>query len=108
LDYALAGADQLAPYVRDMINCEYAWLFATQTRETAVARAWLESAGKLEFDPATRLRAEAAVLLAEGRTAEAAAKARSGLHALEHRSLSPVRNPFAAEALEAIIRRAAT
>jgi hypothetical protein len=35
---------------------------------------------------------EAAVLLAEGRKAEAVAKAREGLHAAEHRSLSPVRN----------------
>jgi hypothetical protein len=83
-------------------------LLATQTRDTTTARAWLDSAGKLDFDPATRCRAEAAVLLAEGKTAEAAAKAREGLNALEHRTLSPVKSPFAVDALEALLRRAGT
>lgn len=106
LDYVLAGADQLVPFVRDTVRCEYAWLLAGQTGDVAAARAWLQSAGALEFDPATRLRAESAVLLAEGNRPEAAAKARAGLHALEHRSLSPVKSPFAVEALEAILRRA--
>jgi hypothetical protein len=70
------------------------------------ARAWLDTAGPLDFDPATRLRAEAAVLLAEGKNAEAAAKAREGLHAVEHKSLSPVKSVFAEEALQEIVRRA--
>ena len=106
LDYVLAGEDQVASYMRDMLRCEYSWLLAGPARDAINARAWLETAGKLEFDPATRLRAEAAVLLAEGKAAEAAAKARDGLHALDHRSLSPVRPPFAAGALEAILRQA--
>jgi hypothetical protein len=88
LDYVLAGADKLIPYVRDIARCEYAWMLATQTRDHLTARAWLESAGKLDFDPATRLRAEAAVLLGEGDFAAAIAKGRAGLHALEHKSLS--------------------
>ena len=45
-------------------------------------------------DSAGGERAEAAVLLAEGRATEAAAKARAGLHALAHKSLSPVISPF--------------
>ena len=106
LDRVLAGADTLMPAVADMVRCEYAWLLATRTTDAAAARAWLDSAGKIEFDPATRLRAEAAVLLAEGKSAEAAAKAREGLHAVEHKALSPAKNLFTAEALEEILRRA--
>ncbi len=106
LDHVVAGECQLVPLARDTARCEYAWLLATHTTDAAAARAWLDSAGKLDFDPATRLRAEAAVLLEEGRKTEAAAKAREGLHALEHRSLSPVRNPFATEKLEEILRQA--
>lgn len=106
LDHVVAGLDQIVPYVRDIVRCEYAWLLATQTRDATTARAWLDSAGKLDFDPATRFRAEAAVLLAEGKAAEAAAQAREGLNALEHRTLSPVKSPFAVDALEALLRRA--
>jgi hypothetical protein len=106
LDHVMAGAEKIVPYARDVVRCEYAWLLATQTCDIATARAWLESAGKLEFDPATRLRAEAAVLLADGKIAEAITKARDGLHALEHKSLSPVKSPFAVNALESLLRRA--
>lgn len=106
LDRVLAGSDSVMPAVADMARCEYAWLLATRTTDAAAARAWLDSAGMIEFDPATRLRAEAAVLLAEGRAAEAAAKAREGLHAVEHKALSPAKNQFAAEALGEILRRA--
>lgn len=107
LDRVLAGESQLVPYVRDVVRCEYAWLLATTRAGTTVARAWLDSAGKIDFDPAIRLRAEAAVLLAEGRWTEAAEKAREGLHALKHKSMSPVENPFVREAFEAILRQAA-
>jgi hypothetical protein len=106
LDRVQAGVDALMPTMADMVRCEYAWLLATHTAAVPAARAWLDSAGKIEFDPATRLRAEAAVLLAEGKSSEAAAKAREGLHASEHQALSPARNLFATEALEEILRRA--
>lgn len=106
LDYVIAGWQKVVPYIRDTVRCEYAWLLARRTGEAALARAWLDSAGPLDFDPATRLRAEAAVLLAEGRFSEALAKARDGLEALEKRSLSPVRNPFAGAALEGLQREA--
>jgi hypothetical protein len=99
LDEVLAGEDQLAPYLRDILRCEYAWLLATRTRRADLARAWLVQAGKLDIDPATRLRAEAAVLLAEGEVAAAQAKIAAAHHALEHRSISPVKNQFAESAL---------
>ena len=107
LDYVMAGAEKVIPYVRDVVRCEYAWLLATQTEDIAAARAWLESAGRLDFDPATRLRAEAAVLLGEGDHSEATVKARAGLHALEHKTLSPVKSVFAVEAMEDLLQRAA-
>lgn len=106
LDMVLGGEDRLVPFIRDTVRCEYAWLLAGQARDGVTARVWLESAGKLEFDPATRLRAEAAVLLAEGRPDEAVVKAREGLDAIEHRSMSPVKNPFAVEGLEQILQQA--
>lgn len=106
LDHVLAGEEKLAPFVRDAARCDYAWLLARHTADAVAARAWLDSAGTLTFDPATRLRAEAAVLLAEGRKAEAAAKARDGLVALETKSLSPVKSAFTAEVLEEILRDA--
>lgn len=106
LDHVLAQEEQLAPFARDTLRCDYAWLLARHTTDAANARAWLDSAGPLEIDPATRLRAEAAVLLAEGRKNEAAAKAREGLHAAEHKSLSPVRNPYTTDTLQEILTQA--
>lgn len=100
LDYVVAGEGTLAPFLRDAARCDYAWLLARRTTDAVAARAWLDSAGALAFDPATRLRAEAAVLLAEGRKDEAATKAREGLVALETKSLSPVKSAFATETLE--------
>lgn len=105
LDRIVAGIDQIVPYVRDVVRCEYAWLLATQSGDAACARAWLDSAGKLELEPATRLRAEAAVLLAEGKAREAGEAATRGMEALEKRSLSPVKSPFAVDALAALIGR---
>ncbi|MBS0632649.1 MAG: hypothetical protein JSS11_12110 [Verrucomicrobia bacterium] len=106
LDRMVEGEGQLMPFVRDVVRCEYAWFLATHAGEPMMARAWLDGAGPAEFDPAVRLRAEAAVLLAEGRRAEAAARAKEGLQALAHRSPGLVKNAFAEEALEDLIRRA--
>ncbi len=106
LDHVAAGEDQLAPFARDTLRCDYAWLLARHTTDAAAARAWLDSAGPLDIDPATRLRAEAAVLLVEGDKLAAAEKARAGLHAAEHKSLSPVRNAYVIDTLEDILRAA--
>ncbi|MEN9734820.1 MAG: hypothetical protein RLZ45_2815, partial [Verrucomicrobiota bacterium] len=78
----------------------YAWLVATVGSDPTLARAWLDSAGPMDFDPATRLRAESAVLLAEGSREAAHDKALEGLKALDTRTMSPVRSPFAVESLE--------
>lgn len=51
LDRVLAGEIQLVPYMRDVVRCEYAWLLATAGADGVSARAWLASAGKLDFDP---------------------------------------------------------
>lgn len=100
LEAAVAGEESIAPFVAAASRCEYAWLVATRGSDPRLARAWLESAGPMDFDPATRLRAEAAVLLAEGAKESAHARANEGLRALDTRTPSPVRNAFAAEALE--------
>ena len=104
LEKVVAGEDRMVPYMRDFARCEYVWLLA-KAGTAREARAWLESAGKLDFDPATRLRAEAAVLLAEGKTTEALAKACEGLQALKRKSMSPVESAFAREALEEVVER---
>jgi hypothetical protein len=107
LDAVLAGEDKIAPFISDIVRAEYAWLVATVAGDATVARAWLATVGKLDFDPATRLRAEAAVLLAEGRKDAALAKAKEALEALHQRSLSPVISPFAFDALVRLKRLAA-
>ncbi len=96
----------LPAFMSAIFRAEYTWHLATALAETpALARGWLESAGPNEFDPATSLRAEAAVL-AEGRVAEAAAKAREGLRALSGKSMLPTRNVLATEQLEVLLARA--
>lgn len=100
LDRVVDGEGLVVPYLRDVVRCEYAWLLATRTIYAGTARAWLETVGKLDFDPATKLRAEAAVALATGERDLAQDKIEAAKHALEHRSLSPVRNPFAEAALD--------
>ncbi len=100
LETLTAAEDKLVPLLGSTVRCEYAWLAATLGSDPRLARAWLDSAGPMDFDPATRLRAESAVLLAEGSQEAAHTKALEGLRALETRTMSPVRSPFAVEALE--------
>lgn len=100
LETLAASEDKLLPLLAATVRCEYAWIVATAGSHPRLARAWLDSAGPMDFDPATRLRAESAVLLAEGSRAAAHAKALEGLRALESRTMSPVKSPFAVEAME--------
>lgn len=100
LETLAAAEAKMVPLLGATVRCEYAWLVATVGTDPELARAWLDSAGPMDFDPATRLRAESAVLLAEGSREAAHAKAQEGLKALETRTMSPVRSPFAAESLE--------
>ncbi len=104
----LTGEDRVAPLIRDMVRAEYAWLLASGAGDATAARAWLATVGRLEFDPATKLRAEAAVLLVEGNKPAAAMKAKEGLEALTKRSLSPVISPFAADALRRLQQAASS
>lgn len=108
LDQMMTGEAKLARFVADMVRAEYAWLLAEWGGDASIARAWLESAGPVEMDPASRLRAEAAVLLAEGNKPLAADRAKAALIALEKASISAVRNEWAIENLQSLIARAET
>lgn len=107
LEAIVSGEASLVPLIAAATRCEYAWLLATRGSDPPLARAWLESAGPMDFDPATRLRAESAVLLAEGATEAAHAKAVAGLKALDGRTASPVRSPFATDEFERLLRASA-
>ena len=100
LETLAAAEAKMVPLLGATVRCEYAWLVATVGSDPTLARAWLDSAGPMDFDPATRLRAESAVLLAEGSREAAHTKALEGLKALDTRTMSPVRSPFAVESLE--------
>lgn len=93
LDTVIAGVSCLPPFMRNLARADHAWLLAIATTDVAAARAWLDTAGLTDYDPAARLRAEAGVLLLEGRVPVAAAKARAGLRALDENSLAPVGTP---------------
>jgi hypothetical protein len=108
LDQMMAGEPKLARFVADLVRAEYAWLLAEQGSDPATARAWLESAGPVEMDPSSRLRAEAAVLLAEGNRSLATDRAKAALVALEKSSIAAVRNEWAVENLQSLIARART
>lgn len=81
LDRALAARDSYpAPY-RSSITLEAAYFEARHQGDAPAARAWLEESGNpgWPIEPQTRLRAEAAVLLAEGEPEEAKERAAEGL-----------------------------
>jgi hypothetical protein len=64
---------------------EAAYFMARHDGNPALARAWLVSGNGSPYDAYMRPRAEAAILLAEGRAAEAHARAAAGLDALLRR-----------------------
>ncbi len=103
LDRILSLWPQLSPLWYNHYTLEAAYFEARYGRDAAVARAWLDqSKSGLAVQPHTRLRAEAAVLLAEGRYAEACATAERGL-ALTARTSDPGLAQAEAEWLNEII-----
>lgn len=72
LDALLADVDALPALMRPAIFVEAAYFFARFRRDAAAARAWLKRAPDNQFvEKLARLRAETAVLLAEGKEAQA-------------------------------------
>ncbi len=83
----VAGADALPQMTRESVHAEQAYWWATHGGDGEAARAELARAGHCSFDPATKLRAEAAVARAEGDQAGASAKVDAALEALKKRSM---------------------
>lgn len=87
LERALAARDALPAAARPNFFLEAAFFEGLFRRNATTARAWMDQAtGGLLVEPQSRLRAEAAVLLAEGREAEAAKGANEGLEAAQRSS----------------------
>lgn len=87
LEGVLAARLRLPAMTRQAVCAEYAWLQIQLGGDVATARAWLDVAGPVTMEPATRHLAAAAILQAEGRRAEAEAEAAAGARALRERSL---------------------
>lgn len=79
LDLCVEQAGGSPETVRPMIFAEAAYFTARHRQNASTARQLLPSASGGMLEAQTRLRAEAAVLLAEGRFVESAEKARAGL-----------------------------
>jgi hypothetical protein len=79
LDQALSSVDELKGSIRSAILLEAAYFEGFYRRHAAVARKWLHQATIRELEEHTFLRAAAAVLLAEGLFAPAAASAEAAL-----------------------------
>jgi Zn-dependent protease len=79
LDLALEHITGLPEAARPALLTEAAYFTAAHRRDAGAARKWLAQAQGGMVETHTRLRAEAAVLLAEGKSVEAAETARAGL-----------------------------
>lgn len=89
LDHSLGHLEGLPAAFRPSVMLEAAYYTARHRNDPATARAWLDRAkGGMMVERHTRLRVEAAVLLAEGRSGEAAERAGEGLR-LASRSWDP-------------------
>lgn len=83
LDQTLGKVATTLPMMRTRLILEAAYFEAHHRHNAAAARTWLSKAQRARADRHTRLRAESAVLLAEGRYEQAAKCAQEGLFALE-------------------------
>ena len=107
LDQVMQSEQVLPAFFADGVRATYAILIATHGGVPSVARAWLESAGAVEWDPSTRLTAEATVLFAEGHRSDAVEAARKALKALDQKP-SFVRDQAQFETLHGLVESAAT
>lgn len=104
LDAALSGSDLLPQGFRQALRLEAAYFTAFHRHEPITARRWLEDSRGNVAESQTRLRAEAAVLLAEGERAQAMDRAALGLR-LASRSYDPDSARAEAEWIEQILAR---
>lgn len=102
LTEVVAGAAELPQMTRESVHAEHAYWLAVHGGDVAGARAALAQAGGCTFDPATKLRAEAAVLRAEGDQAGATAKADAALVALRKRTMALKPSADVVEWIEAL------
>jgi hypothetical protein len=79
LEQVLGGYEDYSPGMRHSLALEAAFYQARYCQDPSQGRDWLQRGREGLFGPHNRLRAEAAVLLAEGQPALAAQKAREGL-----------------------------
>lgn len=107
LDAVMRKEEVLPKFIADTVRASYAILIATNWGEPSAARAWLESAGTVEWDPSTRLTGEAAVLLAEGNRKAALETARKALKALDQKT-ALVRDQAQFETLHRLLEAATT
>jgi hypothetical protein len=103
LDLAVAHREGLPPAQQPAVLVEAAFFDARYRQNAAAAQRWLEQVARDSRELHTYLRAESAVLLAEGRAAEAAAAAEAGLAALPQ-SKDPGGALAEGELLEGILR----
>lgn len=83
LDRTLGAVAATSPLMRTRLILEAAYWEARHFHNASAARTWLNRAKGATADRHAHLRAESAVLLAEGRCEEAWARAQEGLFALE-------------------------
>jgi hypothetical protein len=107
LDQVMQSEQVLPAFFADGVRATYAILIASHGGVPSVARAWLESAGAVEWDPSTRLTAEATVLFAEGHRSDAVEAARKALKALGQKP-SFVRDQAQFETLQQLLAAATT
>jgi hypothetical protein len=81
LEQVLSNFEDYSPNIRHGLALEAAYYYAYHCQNPIQGQAWLRRGRESLFSPHTRLRAEAAVLLAEGQPELAAQKAREGLEA---------------------------
>jgi len=102
LGAVLAGTSSLPRMTRESVHAEHAYWLAVHGGDAVAARAALALAGRGGIDPSSRLRAEAAVLRAEGDVAAASAKADAALDALRRRGLGLTTSADQIEWIEAL------